>query len=175
MHFQYDANGNLLNDGKRSYQWDGADRLIQITDLQTGVSSEFAYDGFSRRTTETEKTPAAKSLKKLKISGVVKRSAHSKTQQAKPLTASLPKAKCKMEKFIYMPKTKSAASMRSSTAKERWQAAPPTTLTVISLIKQAHSPSWLTQVYISIKKAAYTSPPTAPTTAPLHAGSIATR
>ena len=53
--YQYDANGNLLNDGQRNYLWDAADRLIQITDLATGVSSEFTYDGYSRRITETEK------------------------------------------------------------------------------------------------------------------------
>ncbi|MFY9180089.1 MAG: RHS repeat-associated core domain-containing protein [Venatoribacter sp.] len=53
--YQYDANGNLLNDGLRSYQWDGADRLIKITDLSNGKTSEFAYDGYSRRVSETEK------------------------------------------------------------------------------------------------------------------------
>ena len=63
---QYDANGNLLNDGQRSYQWDGADRLIQITDLQTGVSSEFTYDGYSRRTTETEKDANGQIIKEIK-------------------------------------------------------------------------------------------------------------
>ena len=63
---QYDANGNLLNDGQRSYQWDGADRLIQITDLQTGVSSEFTYDGYSRRTTEIEKDANGQITKALK-------------------------------------------------------------------------------------------------------------
>ena len=55
-----------MNDGQRSYQWDGADRLIQITDLQTGVSSEFTYDGYSRRTTEIEKDANGQITKALK-------------------------------------------------------------------------------------------------------------
>ena len=63
--YQYDANGNLLNDGKHSYLWDAADRLIQITDLATGESSEFAYDGYSRRIKETEKDASGNITKQL--------------------------------------------------------------------------------------------------------------
>ena len=51
--YQYDANGNLLDDGKRTYTWDAADRLLSATDKVTGNTSVFAYDGFSRRISET--------------------------------------------------------------------------------------------------------------------------
>ena len=51
--YQYDANGNLLDDGKRTYTWDAADRLLSVTDKVTGNASVFAYDGFSRRISET--------------------------------------------------------------------------------------------------------------------------
>jgi RHS repeat-associated protein len=44
----WDANGNLSNDGVRSYSWDARDRLSAIS----GVAS-FAYDGFGRRQTAT--------------------------------------------------------------------------------------------------------------------------
>ena len=63
--YQYDANGNLLNDGQRGYLWDAADRLIQITDLATGKSYEFAYDGYSRRIKEIEKDANDKVTKQL--------------------------------------------------------------------------------------------------------------
>ncbi|ANJ68015.1 hypothetical protein A9404_12100 [Halothiobacillus diazotrophicus] len=52
--YQYDANGNLLSDGTHSYQWDAADRLIEITNKQTGHTSQFAYDGLNRRASDTE-------------------------------------------------------------------------------------------------------------------------
>jgi RHS repeat-associated protein len=44
----WDANGNLTNDGVRSYTWDARDRLTAIP----GVAS-FVYDGFRRRQTAT--------------------------------------------------------------------------------------------------------------------------
>lgn len=52
--YQYDANGNLIDDGTHTYQWDAADRLIEITDKQTGHTSEFAYDGLNRRISDME-------------------------------------------------------------------------------------------------------------------------
>ena len=52
--YVYDANGNLLDDGVNTYTWDGADRLVQITNKQSGHTSQFAYDGFSRRVSDTE-------------------------------------------------------------------------------------------------------------------------
>ncbi|MHB8921606.1 MAG: RHS repeat protein, partial [Halothiobacillus sp.] len=52
--YRFDANGNLIDDGKYTYTWDAADRLIGITNAQTGHSSQFAYDGLSRRVSATE-------------------------------------------------------------------------------------------------------------------------
>jgi YD repeat-containing protein len=47
----YDANGNLLSDGQRSYAWDAENRLIAITYLsQSGKATNFVYDGVGRRT-----------------------------------------------------------------------------------------------------------------------------
>jgi RHS repeat-associated protein len=46
----WDANGNLSNDGVRSYSWDSRNRLTGIT----GVAS-FVYDGFGRRQTATRR------------------------------------------------------------------------------------------------------------------------
>jgi RHS repeat-associated protein len=48
----YDADGNCLSDGTRSYQWDALNRLIQIT--QGSNTYQFAYDGQSRRVSETD-------------------------------------------------------------------------------------------------------------------------
>lgn len=47
----FDANGNLLSDGQRSYNWDAENRLVGITyPGQAGKQTAFAYDGLSRRT-----------------------------------------------------------------------------------------------------------------------------
>lgn len=46
----YDANGNLLSDGSRTYQWDAENRLIGITyPAVPGKATAFAYDGLGRR------------------------------------------------------------------------------------------------------------------------------
>ena len=46
----YDANGNLLSDGLRTYAWDGENRLIEIAyPAQPGKKTEFTYDGLGRR------------------------------------------------------------------------------------------------------------------------------
>ncbi|RYD30756.1 MAG: hypothetical protein EOP85_23475, partial [Verrucomicrobiaceae bacterium] len=52
----YDADGNLTNDGRWDYVWDGENRLLSMTTLATGLPSgmprkklEFAYDWMSRR------------------------------------------------------------------------------------------------------------------------------
>jgi RHS repeat-associated protein len=57
----YDLNGNetsvVTATSTNTYQWDAADRLIQITQLSTNntqLTSIFAYDGFGRRTQITE-------------------------------------------------------------------------------------------------------------------------
>jgi RHS repeat-associated protein len=48
----YDANGNLLSDGSRTYSWDAENRLVAIAyPGQPGKATAFAYDGLGRRTT----------------------------------------------------------------------------------------------------------------------------
>lgn len=45
----YDANGNLLSDGPRTYSWDAENRLIGISyPGQPGKATSFAYDGLGR-------------------------------------------------------------------------------------------------------------------------------
>ena len=54
----WDADGNLLADGQRSYTWDAANRLIGIGyPGQAGKQTSFAYDGLGRRIAITS-TPA---------------------------------------------------------------------------------------------------------------------
>ena len=48
--FTFDANGNTLSDGLRTYQWDAENRLVKIT--QGANIYEFIYDGFFRRVAE---------------------------------------------------------------------------------------------------------------------------
>ena len=45
--FTYDANGNLLSDGARTFEWDARDRLIAV--VSGNHRSGFSYDGFDRR------------------------------------------------------------------------------------------------------------------------------
>ncbi len=48
--YSYDANGNLSDDGIRSYQWDAANRLLKIGyKAQPTRSTQFRYDGLGRR------------------------------------------------------------------------------------------------------------------------------
>ena len=55
--FVYDAAGNLLNDGQRTYAWDAEQRLIGIGYLATpAVSTILRYDGLGRRTAVKEYT-----------------------------------------------------------------------------------------------------------------------
>lgn len=56
--YQYDANGNLINDGTYQYSWDAENRLIKLTNLITKQTSKFSYDGFGRRTQISETTSA---------------------------------------------------------------------------------------------------------------------
>lgn len=46
--FVYDDNGNLTQDGLRTYAYDGANRLVGIS-YTDGSSTEIEYDAFSRR------------------------------------------------------------------------------------------------------------------------------
>ena len=50
--FVYDKTGNLLSDGLRTYTWDAAGRLKTVT-LGT-VTTEWMYDGLSRRVAEKQ-------------------------------------------------------------------------------------------------------------------------
>ena len=52
--FTYDANGNMLSDGQRTYSYDAENRLIAIVYSSTHASTRFAYDGRSRRVSITE-------------------------------------------------------------------------------------------------------------------------
>lgn len=47
--FTYDLNGNTTNDGQRTYQWDGANRLVKVIYSGTNNYTEFTYDGACRR------------------------------------------------------------------------------------------------------------------------------
>ena len=48
--FFYDADGNLLDDGQRTYTWDAENRLLSVTSkTQAGKSTTFRYDGLDRR------------------------------------------------------------------------------------------------------------------------------
>jgi RHS repeat-associated protein len=52
--FNYDADGNLTNDGRWTYTWDGENRLTGITSLDTAppgskLKLDFAYDAKGRR------------------------------------------------------------------------------------------------------------------------------
>lgn len=56
--YTYDANGNLISDGIRSYSWDAENRLLGITySGQPSASTTFTYDGVGRRVSITS-TPA---------------------------------------------------------------------------------------------------------------------
>lgn len=48
--YSYDADGNLLDDGQRTYTWDAENRLLSVTlKAQSGKSTTFRYDGYGRR------------------------------------------------------------------------------------------------------------------------------
>ena len=51
--FQYDANGNLTNDGQRAYSWDEENRLVAVEMkdglVQPRLRSEYTYDAQGRR------------------------------------------------------------------------------------------------------------------------------
>ena len=47
---QYDANGNLTNDGTSTYVWDARNRLVAISG---GATANFVYDPLGRRTSRT--------------------------------------------------------------------------------------------------------------------------
>jgi len=52
--FTYDKNGNLLNDGVRTYQYDALNRLIQVSKVAGGaVIASYVYDALGRRIQKT--------------------------------------------------------------------------------------------------------------------------
>jgi RHS repeat-associated protein len=51
--YSYDANGNLLSDGVRSFEWDARDRLTAV--VSGTHRTEFTYDGLDRRVRVIEK------------------------------------------------------------------------------------------------------------------------
>jgi YD repeat-containing protein len=52
--YTYDANGNLINDGQRTYAWDAENRLVEVLDATTGeVIASFTYDGLGRRLSQS--------------------------------------------------------------------------------------------------------------------------
>ncbi|MGA2083749.1 MAG: RHS repeat-associated core domain-containing protein [Holophaga sp.] len=55
--FTYDLNGNLTDDGDRSFEWDAENRLTAVTITATGHRSEFGYDGMGRRVCIRELDP----------------------------------------------------------------------------------------------------------------------
>lgn len=61
--YRYDANGNLLDDGRFTYTWDAENRLLSATNKTSGAISAFTYDGLSHRisATETKKDSAGNS------------------------------------------------------------------------------------------------------------------
>jgi RHS repeat-associated protein len=46
--FGYDANGSLISNGTKAYDWDGQNRLVRVLDNSSEVA-RFAYDGLGRR------------------------------------------------------------------------------------------------------------------------------
>ena len=54
----YDANGNVLDDGRNTYTWDAENRLTRISNKTTGQVSEFRYDGLSHRVAILERASA---------------------------------------------------------------------------------------------------------------------
>ncbi len=63
FNYSYDANGNVLSDGQRSYFYDAENRLVGIGYNNSSATTSFAYDGLGRRITITDavgsQTPVA--------------------------------------------------------------------------------------------------------------------
>jgi hypothetical protein len=48
--YQYDANGNMTNDGRMAYFWNDDNRLVAVRSAKTGaLIQENRYDGLGRR------------------------------------------------------------------------------------------------------------------------------
>ncbi|MBB3660211.1 YD repeat-containing protein [Rhizobium sp. BK650] len=47
--YSYDANGNLISDGERTYSWDANNRLVRIEYAsQPSKQTRYSYDGLGR-------------------------------------------------------------------------------------------------------------------------------
>ena len=47
--YSYDANGNLISDGTKTYFWNGLNQLVEVKEGTTMIAA-FEYDGAGRRT-----------------------------------------------------------------------------------------------------------------------------
>lgn len=56
--FTYDANGNLANDGKYSYEWNARNECVAINEIGGTHRTEFTYDGLGRMVRLVEKDGA---------------------------------------------------------------------------------------------------------------------
>jgi RHS repeat-associated protein len=63
----YDANGNLISDGTRNFQWDAENRLVSVTITATGHVSQFGYDEFGRRVEIQELDPVSQGSSTLSV------------------------------------------------------------------------------------------------------------
>ena len=70
----YDLNGSLTSDGgTRTFEWDGANRLVAVNYTGTNQRSEFSYDGLYRCVKIVEKTGSAvNSTRKFVLCGTEK-------------------------------------------------------------------------------------------------------
>ena len=69
VNYTYDANGNLLSDGQRSYSYDAENRLAAILYASTHASTKFSYDGLGRRVAITETSGTTSSTTKYQWCG----------------------------------------------------------------------------------------------------------
>ena len=53
VNFQYDAKGNLTNDGRRAFFYDDDNQLTTVT-VANATQTKFGYDGLGRRRVRTE-------------------------------------------------------------------------------------------------------------------------
>jgi len=50
--YQYDANGNIINDGEHSYSYDARNRLVEVSN-NTGVLASYLYNANNMRVKKT--------------------------------------------------------------------------------------------------------------------------
>jgi YD repeat-containing protein len=62
--YQYDADGNMLTDGQRTYTWDAENRLVAVV-IPSNGRVEFSYDAFNRRAYEAVKPDGVNATRQL--------------------------------------------------------------------------------------------------------------